>query len=52
MFILKKKKISPEPAGQLQSSLVQTCMVGIQVYSNKSPNPLQRGNNHKSAKIG
>jgi hypothetical protein len=28
------------------------CMMGIQVYSNGGPNPLQRGDNHKSAKIG
>jgi hypothetical protein len=28
-----------------------SCMIGIQVYS-KVPSPLQRGDNHKSAKIG
>jgi hypothetical protein len=28
------------------------CMMRIQVYSNEVPSPLQRGNNHKSAKIG
>jgi hypothetical protein len=27
-------------------------MMGIQVYSNEGPSPLQRGDNHKSAKIG
>jgi hypothetical protein len=27
-------------------------MNGIQVYSNEGPNHLQRGDNHKSAKIG
>jgi hypothetical protein len=27
-------------------------MIGIQVYSNKGPNPLQVGDNHKRAKIG
>jgi hypothetical protein len=27
-------------------------MMGIQIYSNKGSNPLQRGDNHKSAKIG
>jgi hypothetical protein len=27
-------------------------MKGIQVYSNKGPGPLQRGDNHKSVKIG
>jgi hypothetical protein len=25
---------------------------GIQVYSNKGPGPLQRGDNHKNAKFG
>jgi hypothetical protein len=29
-----------------------SCMMGIQVYSNEGPSPLQRGDNHKSAKIG
>jgi hypothetical protein len=27
-------------------------MIGIQVYSNEGPNPLQRGDNNKIAKIG
>jgi hypothetical protein len=27
-------------------------MMGIHVYSNEGPSPLQRGDNHKSAKIG
>jgi hypothetical protein len=27
-------------------------MMGIQVYLNEVPNSLQRGDNHKSAKIG
>jgi hypothetical protein len=27
-------------------------MMGIQIYSNEGPNPLQRRDNHKSAKIG
>jgi hypothetical protein len=27
-------------------------MMGIQVYSNESPSPLQREDNFKSAKIG
>jgi hypothetical protein len=27
-------------------------MMGIQVYSNEGPNPLQRGDNHKSTQIG
>jgi hypothetical protein len=27
-------------------------MMGIEVYANESPSPLQRGYNHKSAKIG
>jgi hypothetical protein len=50
MFILKKNS-SPEPAGQFQSNLVQTyCMMGIQVYSNEGQSPLQRADNHKSAK--
>jgi hypothetical protein len=26
--------------------------MGIEVYSNEGPSPLQRGDNHKSAKIG
>jgi hypothetical protein len=29
-----------------------SCMMGIQVYSNEGPSPLQSGDNHKSAKIG
>jgi hypothetical protein len=29
-----------------------SCKKGIQVYSNEVPSPLQRGDNHKSAKIG
>jgi hypothetical protein len=29
-----------------------SCMVGIQVYSSEGQSPLQRGDNHKSAKIG
>jgi hypothetical protein len=29
-----------------------SCMMGIQVYSNEGPSPLQRGDNHKCAKIG
>jgi hypothetical protein len=29
-----------------------SCMMGIQVYSNEGPSPLQREDNHKSAKIG
>jgi hypothetical protein len=28
-----------------------SCMKGIQVYSNDGPSPLQRGDNHKNAKI-
>jgi hypothetical protein len=28
------------------------CLMGIQVYSNEGPNPFQRGDNHKNAKIG
>jgi hypothetical protein len=53
-YVRIEKKSSPKPAGQLQSNLVQTlsCMMGIQVYSNEGPSPLQRGDNHKSAKIG
>jgi hypothetical protein len=27
-------------------------MKGIQVYSNKEPGPLQRGDNHKNVKMG
>jgi hypothetical protein len=29
-----------------------SCMMGIQVYSNEGPSPLQKGDNHKSSKIG
>jgi hypothetical protein len=29
-----------------------SCMMGIQVYSDEGPNPLQRGYHQKSAKIG
>jgi hypothetical protein len=29
-----------------------SCMMGIQVHSNEGPSPFQRGDNHKSAKIG
>jgi hypothetical protein len=29
-----------------------SCMMGIHVYSNEGPSPLQREDNHKSAKIG
>jgi hypothetical protein len=29
-----------------------SCMMGIQVYSNEGQSPLQRRDNHKSAKIG
>jgi hypothetical protein len=45
MFILKKKS-SPEPAGQLIANKLCTkisFMMGIQVYSNEGPSPLQRG---------
>jgi hypothetical protein len=27
-------------------------MIGIQIYSNEGSSPLQRGDNHKNAKIG
>jgi hypothetical protein len=27
-------------------------MMGIQIYSNEGPNPLERRDDHKSAKIG
>jgi hypothetical protein len=40
------KNLSPEPAGQFQR------MNGIQVCSNKWPDPLQRGDNYTNAKIG
>jgi hypothetical protein len=29
-----------------------TLVKGIQVYSNKGPGPLQRGDNHKNVKMG
>jgi hypothetical protein len=29
-----------------------SCMMGIKIYSNEYPSPLQRGDNQKSAKIG
>jgi hypothetical protein len=29
-----------------------SCMMGIKIYSNEGPSPLQRGDNHESAKIG
>jgi hypothetical protein len=52
MFILKKKisRTSNPIAIKLGTNI--SCMMGIQVYSNEVPSPLQRGDNHKSAKIG
>jgi hypothetical protein len=45
MFILKKES-SPEPAGHALAIKLGTdisCMMGIQVFSNESQSPLQRG---------
>jgi hypothetical protein len=53
------KSSSPEPASQIQSNLISIklninypWMKGIQVYLNKGPGPLQRGDNHKNVKMG
>jgi hypothetical protein len=53
MFILKKKILSrtSRPIAIKLGTKI-SCMMGIQVYSNEGPSPLQRGDNHKSAKIG
>jgi hypothetical protein len=53
MFILRKK-ISSRTSRLIAIKLGKdiSCMMGIQVYSNEGPSPLQRGDNHKSAKIG
>jgi hypothetical protein len=29
-----------------------SCMMGVQIYSNEGPSPLQKGNIYKSEKIG
>jgi hypothetical protein len=29
-----------------------SCMIGIEFFSNEGSSPLQRGDNHKNAKIG
>jgi hypothetical protein len=52
MFILKKKisRTSRPIAIKLGTDI--SFMMGIQVYSNEGQSPLQRGDNHKSAKIG
>jgi hypothetical protein len=52
MFVLKKifSRTSRPIAIKLGTDI--SCMMGIQVYSNEGPSPLQRGNNHKSAKVG
>jgi hypothetical protein len=67
VFILKKKSSSPEPAGQFQCLLFVYLFIaaramklginyawvkGILLFSNKGPDALQRGGNHKNAKMG
>jgi hypothetical protein len=53
MFILKKTLLQNQQANAAIKLCTEIfCMMGIQVYSNKCPSPLQRGDNHKSAKIG
>jgi hypothetical protein len=50
-----KNKSSPEPASQFQSNIVQICdpwVEGYQNCTNIGPVPLQRGDNHKNAKLG
>jgi hypothetical protein len=52
MFIFEKK-CSREPAGQFQSKVgtINPWVKEILEYTNKGPGPLQRGDNHKNAKI-
>jgi hypothetical protein len=49
----KKKSYAPEPGGQFQSNLAycHPWVKGILNCSNKGPSPLQRGDNHKHAKM-
>jgi hypothetical protein len=52
MFILKNKISRTSRPISIKLGTDISCMMGIQVYSNEGPSPLQRGDNQKSAKIG
>jgi hypothetical protein len=52
MFILKKIFSRTSRPITIKLGIDISCIMGIQVYSNEGSSPLQRGDDHKSAKIG
>jgi hypothetical protein len=53
-YVYIEKKIFSRTSRPIAIKLITniSCMMGIQIYSNEGPSPLQRGDNHKCAKIG
>jgi hypothetical protein len=52
IYLYYKDSSSPKPASQFQSNLVQIILGYKELKNVQGPDPLQRGENHKTTKTG